>query len=221
MQSNYCNCGINQAARPEVFPCASWPQNVTGKRSLPFSSRHGILQSLEIEKMSILQTMFVCIFAATLCGCGPSAKQLAEQEAHGKFRDAIAAMKVCTDDATYDEFREKRLALESCYAANESLLTNDATEFNHLANVMKATDILWNYQIQTGRISDLSLAAKGQIKDGYFLYWNAMLVITPEVAAKANFTSEQSDNDPDFYAKNYVRRGLTQIAKQCDAILSQ
>jgi hypothetical protein len=186
------------------------------------------LQGLETEKMSIPQTMFVCLFAATLCGCGPSAKQLAEQqqqlaeqEAHGKFRDAIAAMKVCTDDATYDEFREKRLALESCYAANESMLTNDATEFNHLAEVMKATDILWNYQIQLGHIPGMALAAKGQIQDGYFLYWNAMLVITPEVAAKANFTSEQSDHDPDFYAENYVHRGLALIAKQCDAILSQ
>jgi hypothetical protein len=67
----------------------------------------------------------------------------------------------------------------------------------------------------------MALSSKGQIKDGYYLYWNAMLVITPEVAAKADFTIEQSDHDPDFYAKNYVRRGLAQIAKQCDAILSQ
>jgi hypothetical protein len=182
---------------------------------------------VKIVKQDMVSTriIFICLFAAILCGCGPSAKQLAEQqqqlaeqEAHGKFRDAVAAMKVCTQDTTYDEFREKRLALETCYAANQSMLTNDATEFNHLAEVMKATDILWNYQIQ---IPDMTLSAKGEIKDGYFLYWDAMLAITPEVAAKANFTSEQCNHDPDFYAKNYVRRGLAQIAKQCDAILSQ
>lgn len=35
----------------------------------------------------------------------------------------------------------------------------------------------------------------------------------------AGFTIDQRTKDPDFYAKNYVHRGLGLIASQCDALL--
>ena len=182
-------------------------------------------QRLRWMRLMFARTLFACLFATILCGCGPSAKQLAEQqrqlaeqEAHGKFRDVVAAMKVCVAGATYNEFREKRLALETCYTANQSLLTNDATEFNHLDEVMQATETLWNYQT----INPYgTLVTKRLEQDGYFAYWDAMLVITPDVIAKSGFTYEQCQADLDFSIKNEVQRGLTQIAKQCDAILSQ
>jgi len=39
--------------------------------------------------------------------------------------------------------------------------------------------------------------------------WEAMLILNPPIAAKADFTYEQRENDPDFNPPNYVRRGLT------------
>ncbi len=179
-----------------------------------------------------MKGVLVCLCAMILSGCGPSAQQLAEQQAEQKaraeFHEAVAAVKVCTESTTYTEFREKRLALETCYTANQAMLTNDVTEFDRLSELMKATDILWAFKIRFPSEALLEWAAapdgiwKPQLGDADFVdCWDAMVVITPEVEAKADFTSEQREHDSDFYANNYVRRGLTQIGEQCDAILAQ
>ncbi|MGD0206223.1 MAG: hypothetical protein ABSC89_01225 [Verrucomicrobiota bacterium] len=175
--------------------------------------------------MNSVKIMFVCLFAI-LCGCGPSAKQLAEQEAIQKsrqnFREAVAAVKVCTDGSTYEEFREKRLALETSYTANEPALADKSKDFKQLLQLMKATDALWDYQIKFPEIELSAGKGSGWVAHGWALDpWEAMLIIKPQVAEKADYKGEQLRNDPDFYAKNYVRRGLTLISKQCDAILSQ
>ncbi len=116
--------------------------------------------------MGSVKLILTSLCATILCGCGPSAQQLAEQQAQQQarreFREAVAAMKVCTQGATFNEFRDKRLALETCYTANQTLLTNDATEFEHLAELMKATEILWGVSQMLG--PGESLAAKGSIK---------------------------------------------------------
>lgn len=185
--------------------------------------------------MDSVKTMLACLFAMTLCGCGPSAKQLAEQQAkqqaeqqqaeqarqeadkqqaRQKFREAVAAMKICTQGATYNEFREKRLALETCYVANQAALADESKEIEHLMVVMKSTDVLWEFQIQWPH-STLSHHMGEE--------WDAMLIINPAVADKADPTIDENyngpENYPDFYAENYVRLGLTRISKECDELL--
>lgn len=155
-----------------------------------------------------------------VCGCGPSAKQLADQQARQRFREAVAAMKVCTQGSTYSEFREKRLALETSYTANQSALADEASQIDQLEKVMIATDALWEWQIKFSLHELPSGPGSGWVADGWAEDpWEAMLTISPSVAAKAGFTSEQRRKDPDFYAKNYVHRGLTMISEQCGELL--
>ncbi len=159
-----------------------------------------------------------------LCGCGPNAeqqaKQVAEQQAHQGFREKVAAVKVCTQGASYKEFREKRLALETSYAANQSIFADKSLDIYRLVQVMQATDSLWKWQVEfpelelhSGKGSDF--VEHGWVKDP----WEAMLIIKPAVGAKAGFTHEQCRKDPDFYAKNYVQRGLAMISDECDNLL--
>ena len=163
----------------------------------------------------------ICFFALLLFGCSPSAKQIADQKARQSFREAIAAMKVCTQGATYQEFRQKRSALETSCIANRSALAGESRQIDQLEQVMKATDTLWEWQIKFPHLELLpSGKGSGWIEAGWAEDpWEAMLVINPAVAVKAGFTEEQCRKDPDFYAKNYVRRGLTLIASQCDNLL--
>lgn len=203
-----------------------------------FTSFFGLLVRTVADGMDLLseismKTMFVCLFTIALCGCGPSAKQLAEQQkaeqvkqqaeqarqkadrqqARQKFREAVAAMKICTQGATYNEFREKRLALETCYVANQAALADESKEIEHLMVVMKSTDVLWEFQIQWPH-STLSHHSEE---------WDAMLIINPAVAEKADPVIDENyngpENYPDFYAENYVRLGLTRISKECDELL--
>ena len=133
-----------------------------------------------------------------LCGCGPSAKQLADQQARQRFREAVAAMKVCTQGSTYAEFRGKRLALETSYTANQSALADESSQIEELEKVMIATDALWEWQVKfpleelvSGK-RDSSFVNQGWAQDP----WEAMLTISPSVAAKAGFTSEQRAKTP-------------------------
>ena len=179
----------------------------------------------------MIAKIVLCLFAMTLCGCGPSAKpvveqqgpsvkqvveQVVEQQVHEKFREAVAAMKVCTQGATYNEFREKRLALETCYTANQTALADSSAAYNHLAQVMDAIDILWNFEItwQFPPTEPFIYPGVNQSE------WAAVLIINPSVAAKAGTKDiVQCENDPDFNAENYVHRGLTLISSQCDDLL--
>jgi hypothetical protein len=96
--------------------------------------------------MSMKYTTYFVFLLVILCGCGPSAEQVAEQKARQDFRLAVAAMKVCTQGATYTEFREKRMALETYYTANSIAITN-ASAFVNLDEMLQATDVLWNYKL--------------------------------------------------------------------------
>jgi hypothetical protein len=162
-----------------------------------------------------LPNFFICILSVMICGCGPSAKQLADRQAHADFRQAIAAVKVCTRDhpmATYPEFREKRLALETYYTANQTTLADEATAIEQMEKIMDAMDTVWAYVHSTHRA--LTHVAVGSAE------WNAMLVINPSLADKADLNSEQRDQDySDFDIVTYSRLGLSLISKQCDALL--
>jgi hypothetical protein len=151
----------------------------------------------------------VCLLAIILWGCGPNRGQI-------EFRQHVAALKVCTQGATYKEFREKRLALETCFTANRSALNREAAAFEDLARVMDAADLLWDYKIQHSENPPF----------GFLLYrpassvWGAMLAISPTVGAKAGFTAEQCERDRDFYAPNYIKWGLSLVSTQCDKLLA-
>jgi hypothetical protein len=161
--------------------------------------------------------------ALLLQGCGPSAKQLAEQQAQqkaiGEFHEAVAAVKVCTQDATYNEFREKRLALETCYTANQSVLTI-FTEFNKLERLMDATDTLWR---EAGNMDKVTITSQKYLSmlqtmqdtmDGIKRIGTLVPANTPleEMDQKAAYLKQQLDylatvrNDfmktPDFLARN-------------------
>ena len=62
----------------------------------------------------------------------------------------------------------------------------------------------------------------GEVKSEWITrLWEAMLIISPEVASKTNLSFEQRQSDPDFNAENYVHRGLDLISKQCDELLAK
>jgi hypothetical protein len=145
----------------------------------------------------------------TLCGCGPSPKELADKQAHADFRKAVAAVKVCTQGSTYDEFRDKRMALETCYTANQSSLADEATAIERLVSVMKATDLLWDRQIKYPLVE---LSTSGD-------EWSAMLVLCPAISGKSSYTWQQRQKDADFNPENYVKLGLILVSKQCDELL--
>lgn len=153
-------------------------------------------------------------------GCGPSAQEIADQKARQSFRETVAAMKICTQGATYQEFRQKRSALETSYTANRSALAAESRQIDQLEQVMKATDTVWKFQIELSHEELPSGKGSGWNEDGWVQDpWEAMLVINPAVAAKTGFTEEQCRKDPDFSARSYVRRGLTLISGQCDDLL--
>ncbi|MGB8369477.1 MAG: hypothetical protein ACLPYZ_03370 [Limisphaerales bacterium] len=157
-----------------------------------------------------LSKFFICILSVMICGCGPSAKQIAEQQARQRFRESVGAVKVCTTGSTYTEFREKRLALETSYAANQSALANETNKIDELVQVMRATDSLWSLSVQMqaefldfvfpeSRRSEMAEAMK-TIKDGSGYTW-------AELKSQGDFP------------RNYVRLGLSQISSQCDDLL--
>jgi hypothetical protein len=148
----------------------------------------------------------LCLVAMTLCGCGPSAKQVARQS----FRESVAAMKVCTQGATYAEFREKSLALEACYTANESVLVDKSKDINQLVQVMKATDILWdlNNQIQSQFPNFVPDESKKSEEA------TAMKIIKEG----SGYTYAQIKSEGGF-PNNYVQHGLALISSLCDNLL--
>lgn len=119
-------------------------------------------------------------------------------------------MKVCTQGTTYAEFREKRLALETYYTANRSALADQSADIGRLIKIMRATDTIWNFEIEYPNIALPSWGGQP---------WPAMQDITPSVAKKYRLPIDQCERDPDFYAPNYVRRGLTEISEECDDLL--
>ena len=153
-----------------------------------------------------------------LCGCGPSAKQLAEQEAIQKsrqnFREAVAAVKVCTQGSTYQEFHEKKFTLETTYTANQSILAGESKEIEHLISIMEATDILWTLGNQI-KIQFTHFHPDESKKPEWA---HAMLII--KNGENDGTTWEQMKAEHDF-PDNYVRRGLTLISKQCDELLAR
>jgi len=154
----------------------------------------------------------VCLFAISLCGCGPSAKQLAEQQAHQTFREAVAALKVCTSGSTYAEFRDKWMALETCYTANQNLLKEDETQMQSLIALARAVDNIWNInnQINADPAAFVSSRHHGD--------WTDSLNVVENFASPSQVTFLKTASR-DKFPEDYIQTGLTLISNQCDELL--
>jgi hypothetical protein len=157
--------------------------------------------------ISLIATAF---FAIVLCGCGPSAKQLADQQARQRFRESVAAMKVCTQGSTYSEFRQKRLALETSYTANQSAIADQTNAIDHLVLVMQATDGLWDLknQIQSQfPYYNEDVSRRHEMAEDMLIIQKGSGLTHGEIKAEGGFPG------------NYVQHGLTLISSQCDDLL--
>lgn len=158
-----------------------------------------------------MRNLFIfCFLSMFVCGCGPNAKQLADQQARQRFRESVAAVKVCTQGATYQEFREKWLALETCYTINQTALTNESAAINQLLTIGNATDTLWNEQVQ---LQNPGFVPKHESRGKPSAGTKAMRTIED----CSGETVKQLESDGGF--DNYVRHGLALISSQCDDLL--
>lgn len=168
----------------------------------------------------------LCSFALLLCGCDHSKRDAADrarkaaegerQAARQSFRQTLAAVKITTKGSTYDEFRRERLAVEACYEANKQHLSTLSGGFQRLDALLKACDYCWTWQI---RFPEMSMRPVNGGEIGNSL--EAMQTITPSISSKLDLSYQQREKDPDFYAKNYVRRALRLIDDQCEMMLAQ
>ena len=169
---------------------------------------------------NVASRIVMAAFCIGLIGCGKSeATKLAEQQAverhdaRQKFKEAVAGILVRAKGSTYDEFRQSRLDLETCFEVNKSELADVQNEFEKLSSTMSACDHLWDRDIKYAEVPLRLYTKEDKV---------AMLIIHPSVESKLTkkYTSEEIGKDPDFYAHNYVIWGLTQVREQCDLIIS-
>lgn len=169
----------------------------------------------------IIASIVAAMLIVGLSGCGKSeAQKAAEQAAAQKaaerhdgrqsFKQAVVALKVRTDGATFDEFRKAEMDLKTSFEINKTYLEDVTNQFVNLAALVAATDYLWSesihYPMPLTRIKIQMQAVE-------------TILPNPPIAQKTNYTVEQMQNDPDFWAKNYVPKGLAKIGNQADEIL--
>jgi hypothetical protein len=148
-----------------------------------------------------------------------AANQVLEQAGRRAFREALAGVKVACEGATFEEFRQRQLALDSAFETYRAdlkiktptgLLPLTSASYQDLHDLMWACKECWRFHL---RHELLPLPTGGD-------EWRAMQIITPSVREKVAFTYVQRERDRDFFAKNYVTHGLTEINVQCESILS-
>lgn len=162
---------------------------------------------------------FLVSFLILCPGCGPSAKQLAEQQARQKFRAGVADLKVCTQHTTQVELKEKWDALESCYEANTADLDIKKSQFLKLKLTFTACDTCWDRaaQYERANLSPGLARLQPETRESDRL---ALAIINPAVTNKFSMPRAQRDRDPDFSATHNVCLALAEIADQCDMILN-
>ena len=164
----------------------------------------------------LFPSIIIVALLVAFVGCGKSeATKAAEQERHDarqKFNEAIAAIKVRTQGSTYPEFRQAELDLKTSYEANKAYLADVSNQFANLDALVKATDYFWSYNVQ---YPDLPLLpTKDEIRFAQ--------TINPDthLSEKTGYHLDQQLKDPEFYAKNYVEKGLKKIDGQAEDLLN-
>jgi len=137
-------------------------------------------------------------------GCGKSQAELQRDAGRQKFKEAIAAIQVRTKGATYAEFRQAELDLKTSYQANSTYLNDVAGKVESLQEMMTATDFFWNNSIQ---YPDVPVNPRSHTE----LYNATLIKPDNKLANKVDYSLDQMDKDPEFYGKNYVRRGLKKV----------
>lgn len=159
-----------------------------------------------------MKSFFALILTFIVCGCtpkDPSPRQIAEQNAQHDFKQAVAAVKVCTTGSTYLEFRSKRMALESCYLVNRTYLTNapHIILFSELNDVMQATDDLWSAPPDWNTRYKYDPALKQTLIANMNVIKAASGLTYDELRAKG------------YFPNSYVSVGLASISDLCDKLL--
>jgi hypothetical protein len=161
---------------------------------------------------SIFFSVVVASLFMGLLGCGNAERHNARQ----KFKEAVAAIKVRTQGATYSEFRQAELDLKTSQEVNKTYLDDVRAQFASLDTIMTATDYLWSESIRYPRFEFISMFGDKTV-------FQAIHVITPDthIADKIDdYTPDQRRKDPDSYVMTYVHRGLTEISDQADGLLN-
>jgi hypothetical protein len=148
-----------------------------------------------------------------------SAQEVEEQAVRIRFREAVAGVKVAVR-GNYTEFRERRLALETCFVANKSYLKSFVGDFDQIRALMEACDRVWYHEINY----DLTPMYIGP-EDQRTADARAMQTINPEItaklASKADTSPDEKFRDLDFRAGTYVRKGLPMVEELCDTMLGR
>lgn len=162
-----------------------------------------------LNSKSIIAGIIAAVLIVGLSGCGNPERKAARQ----KFKEAIAAIKVRTQDSTYPEFRQAELDLETSYEANKTYLADVSNQFANLDALVKATDYFWSKNIQYPNVP-IYIGNKTDLEE--------IQVISPEanIMEKIKLPAAQTKGDPDFFPKNYVPRGLAKINDQAEVLLN-
>jgi hypothetical protein len=79
---------------------------------------------------------------------------------------------------------------------------------------MAACDILFPHALKYAEIPIRPSPLEPQ-------FWEALIVLHPELASKANLTYSQLEQDRHFHSPTVVRNALTRIATEGDLLLSE
>jgi hypothetical protein len=139
-----------------------------------------------------------------LLGCGNPARQNARQN----FKEKVAAIKVCTQDSSYSEFRRAEMDLKTSFEANKIYLDDVSNQVVNLNSVATATDYFWSLGID---YPNAAFYPKTEAD------WTTMEIITPDIKNKLSFSEEQMSRDPDFRP---VQKGLGKIRDEADELLN-
>lgn len=142
-------------------------------------------------------------------------QKAAQRDAVNQIIQAIAAIKVCTEGTTYDEFRQRELECETTYEINKPRLASFDTDLRRLIALLKALDLCWGFYSK-----DEMANGYGPLSPSWPGFLDAMKLIHPAITNKLNIPADW-DKDPDFYCKNYVHWGLNKINIQCQVILGE
>jgi hypothetical protein len=180
-----------------------------------------------LPSKSIIVGIIATMMVVALSGCGNPERQKARQDFKGK----IAALKVCTQGATYSEFRQAEKDLRTSFETNKKYLDDLNDDFADLDKLMTATDLFF-----FGSVQHLPFLDSRRWIHPNDDAWQYAVFLSPELEKKANYTNKQiepsyipnhgeyqaayTDGDSDFLPKTLARAGLTKISEQTEVLLN-
>lgn len=159
------------------------------------------VRPFQITRLSLLSVLIL-----VLCGCGPSAEEVARRQAREKFRESVVALKVCVERPTYNEFRTQSAAFKRTLALHQASLP-DSIRPERTLTLLDACDTCWRYEMEhLGQPVTASTASSVELA--------AIREIYPDFQFKPTLAEAQKDIDS--YPSNCVNRALILISVECD-----